>query len=263
VSYDAALIQTKDTNGRYHFGTVDVHADLLEDFGERLLGHLNHYPDLQDAFFVHELRGAKSASLHEIHDDDAVQDALDGQLAYLDADMIDAQEWYIDVALEIRDPNCVVQWLTVAHHQILQFVLPSANDNQIVKLLKSSKFNLDRSAQLRDCAGFRLDPGRRGQADGVVYINVYTTDKSPTYQLHTGVFRRRTAEDLFPTRISRLVEDIEKMRNIFMECGTLGQEGTARLEIRIPLSRAQRVLRELGEEFIQQTTISYPNPLWW
>jgi hypothetical protein len=269
VSYAAAMIQNRGEGGRFHYSSVDIASYCLEEFGTNLIELFERHNDFKDAFFLHELRGTKGVSLHNPSDEMERRDALDHLLGFLDAGSVHFDDWTIDVALEIRHAGHVVQWLTNAHRRIFEFVLPSASQDQISAILHSKKqYKCDVSAQLRDLGGFRATPGSRGTADNVSYINMYTTDKSPTYQLHNGAFRRRQASELFPSSIQRLVDDIAEMVEVFRQCGGDNadddtQEGCARLEVRVPLRRANQVLLDLPENVVQESSASFDTVVWW
>ncbi|KAI9442772.1 hypothetical protein H4582DRAFT_2055158 [Lactarius indigo] len=92
-----------------------------------------------------------------------------------------------------------------------------------------------------------------GGRNDINYINVYTTDKCPTYQLHQGIWRRRRCKELFPKMLEKLVDQLEKMSETYKACaGSMGQkpqEGCARLEFRVPLVLAQDALRSTSNIF--------------
>lgn len=269
VSYAAAMIQNRGERGRFHYSSVDIASYCLEEFGTNLIELFERHDDFKDAFFLHELRGTKGVSLHNPYDEMERRDALDHLLGFLDAESVHFDEWTIDVALEVRHAGHIVQWLTNSHRRIFEFVLPSASQDQISAILHSkTQYKCDVSAQLRDLGGCRVTPGSRGKADNVSYINMYTTDKSPTYQLHNGAFRRRQASELFPSSIQRLADDIAEMMEVFRQCGGDNedddtQEGCARLEVRVPLRRANQVLLDLPENVVQESSASFDTVVWW
>ena len=271
VSYAAAMIQNRDVLGRFHYASIDIAANCLEEFGENFIRCFDEHHDFRDTFFLHELRGTKSVSLHAPSEELERRDALDHLLSFLRAEIINFNDWTIDVALEIRHAHHIVQWLTTAHRRVFEFVLPSADEHQISAILNSKKqYKCDLSAQLRDLGGCRVTPDSRGNQDSVSYINVYTTDKSPTYQLHSGVFRRRQASELLPSSIQKLVSDMALMMDVFKQCAENEidndndtQEGCARLEIRVPLRRANQVLLDFPDDLVQACSVSYDTVLWW
>lgn len=268
IDYSAAMTLYRDTNGRFHFGTVDFPANLLGSLGMKLRELFQMHENLKDAFFVHELRGTKGSSHHNPTNAEDQQRALDGVLDLFNRDLIKDEDWVVDVGIEVRHEGHVLQWLTTSHRHILEFILPSASEENITAVLASrQQYHRDLNAQLEDLSGFRALPASRGKADGVIYVNVYTTDKSATYQLHEGVFRRRKPWHLFPASIRTLLQDVHRIAGIFHRCGgstkQAGLEGNARMEIRVPLNKADDVLLGLPDSLVQTAVASYECPLYW
>ncbi|KAG2062943.1 hypothetical protein BDR04DRAFT_1039491, partial [Suillus decipiens] len=258
----------RDRKGQFHFGTLDFPFHLLDKLGSKLLELFQMQNGLQDAFFVHELRGVKGVSHHNPLNAEQRQLALDRAFHLFDMSRIRPEDWVVDVALEIQHKGHILQWLTKGHRRLLQFLLPSAPQDKIDSILTSqSQYHLDLSAQLEDVGGFRAHPGSRGKDDNVHYINVYTTDKSATYQLHDGIFVRRKPWHLFPASIGKLAKDLERIAEIFCLCGDSpkvgGHEGNARLEVRVPLCLADKVLLQIPDSVVQDTLITFDCKLFW
>lgn len=268
VDYKSAFQQAKDRRGRLHLGSVPVPATLLVEFCGALRNGLESIEDFKGAFFGHELRGLKGGTAHEEDDEGAnPEEAFNTFFDSVDRTRIDEDNWLVDVGLEIHDPGMVVHWSKSAHSAILRYLLPSLTDDKIDKLQGRTTFHVDHAAHLEDFAGFRCDPGLWGSQHGVEYINVYPTDKSPTYQLHEGIWRRRSCEDLLPKSLDKLLDDLVKMSKTYKSCSgsqdNSPQEGCARLEIRVPLALAETALRDVPREHLQKWTYSVPTNLWW
>jgi hypothetical protein len=268
VNYRTAFELAKDTRGRLHLGSVAVPATHLVAFCHALRTRLERIEDFKHAFFCHELRGLKGGTAHE--EDDEGRNPEESFHTFFDSvDMtrVDENNWLVDVGLEIHDPGMVVHWSKSAHSAILEYLLPSLSDDQIEKLQRRKTFHVDHAAQLEDFAGFRCEPGQWGSDNGVEYINVYPTDKCPTYQLHAGIWRRRTCEDLLPKSMGKLLEDLVNMSKTYKSCSgaedDLPQEGCARLEIRVPLILAEGALRNVPRRSLRQWTLSVPTHIWW
>jgi len=64
--------------------------------------------------------------------------------------------------------------------------------------------------------------------------------KCPTYQLHQGIWRTWTCQDLLPNKLDVLVENLVNMSKTFRCCNgsesNPPQEGCAHLEICVPLA---------------------------
>lgn len=267
TTYSAAMTLCRDKKGTFHFGTIDFPSQLIRKFGEKFLELLGKHDGLKDAFFLHERRGTKSSSHHSPEKANERQASLDNVMDIFDFQMLDPSQWFVDVGLEIRQEGKLLQWLTEGHRRILTYLLPSASEENISAVLKShAQYHCDITSQLAELGGFRSSPGSRGKADQVVYTNVYTTDKSVTYQLHDGVFRRRKPWHLFPSSISQLSKDMKSIGKIFESCtsdGTAGLEGNARMEIRVPLSLTNVALVDLPYSVMEVALVSFaPQTLW-
>ncbi|KAH9048614.1 hypothetical protein EDB83DRAFT_2227013, partial [Lactarius deliciosus] len=266
VDYHSAMVQAHDTFGRLHYGSLAVPPISLVEFCDALIGRLNAIPDFEKAYFCHELRGLKGGTAHT--DEGRHPEAAFGTFfENIDMARIDQNNWFVDVGLEIFDPEMVVQWSRHAHSAILKFIMPSLSSDELQALQARRTFHLDNVCQLADFAGFRCEPGRFGNRHHVSYINVYTTDKCPTYQLHTGIWRRRRCKDLLPKSLEKLIQDLQTMSRVYKSCaGTEEkppQEGCARLEIRVPLARAQDTLRNPPEALIAGWTYAVSPMVWW
>lgn len=270
ISYEMAFQQAKDTRGQLHLGTVAVPAKDLVAFCAALRKRLDRIAEFKDAFFCHELRGLKGGTAHEEDEEGRnPEEAFDTFFDNINRARIDEGNWMVDVGLEIHDPNRIVLWSKSAHSAVLEYLLPSLDSEQVDKLQNNkSAFKLDSVAQLDDFAGFRCEPGKRArEKDGVEYINVYTTDKCTTYQLHSGIWRRRSCRDLLPNALERLLLDLDNMSRSYKACSGQqdyrSQEGCARLEIRVPLQIAEHALRDVPRANLQEWTFAVPTKLWW
>jgi len=270
VNYEEAVRQAKDRRGRLHLGTVAVQPWNLIAFCDALRTRLNLLHEFKDSFFCHELRGLKGGTAHEEDDEGRnPEEAFHTFFESIDVARIDEGNWMVDVGLEIHDPDMVVHWSKRMHKAILTYLLPSLDARKIEKLQDNSNaFHLDNAAHLDDFAGFRCEPGKRARDnDGVQYINVYTTDKCPTYQLHSGIWRRRSCQDLLPKELDKLLLDLDNMSKTYKACSGSqnhrSQEGCARLEIRVPLQVAQTALRDVPHDMLREWTLSVPANHWW
>jgi hypothetical protein len=268
MTYATAMDLYRDDHGLFHFGTIDFPPRLLRKLSARLLGLFQMHEELKDAFFVHELRGMKGATQHDPTDAEQRRTATEDIFHAFDTSMFKAEDWIVDIAVEIRYAGHVLQWLTKGHRHVLEFLLPSIPMEKISDILSSStQYYCDLSAQLGDIGGFRSLPGSRGASNKVIYINTYTTDKSATYQLHTGIFKRRKAWHLFPDKIDKLMADMEKIAETFRTCGggqTMdGLEANARMEIRVPLDLVNQVLVDIPDDLIQKSLAAFDCPTFW
>lgn len=267
-SYDLAMQQYRDVAGQLHVSSIQLAATLLAPFTEQLIANLNHYPQFRDAFFCHEWRGLKGATAHHPTDAAACDRAIDYICADLDLNLINVQNWWIDVAVEVFATGHILQWRKDQHAVILAFCAPEAHPDLIMALPQSRHWHEDLSSQIYSLAGFRATmPAAITEASGVSYVNIYTTDKSSTYQLHSGSFRRHRASELLPDPIGRLLKDVDSLGLLFHKLGGQAdgavQEGSLRAEGRINIDRAADYMRRFPPDPLFATFTALPAAQWW
>ncbi len=268
-SYRAAMDLYRGGN-RLHHGSVDVPEHCLADFATALHENLEEHPRLSDFWFMFELRGTKGMFSFPMNNVAARQNMFNLFVEPFDLesekDNGNFHNWYCDVGVEIIREGHVVQWLEGAHRRLLAHALPSQTERLVGKVHTGSQFALDLSGHLTDLAGFRASPGSRGDRDKVHHINVYTTDKAVTYQLHQGAFTSHRTTSLYPKALPKLLADIQTIARMFAECGGAAgstQDGTARFEVRVGLQNALVTLDTFPEDLLTECAVCIPHPLWW
>ncbi|PCH43986.1 hypothetical protein WOLCODRAFT_60045, partial [Wolfiporia cocos MD-104 SS10] len=241
VNYAAAYTQCQGRNGQLHFTSQDIPWEYLKAFTIKMMGEMNWIPEFRDAFFMHEVRGIKNTSQHAIDDPVQAMIVLDEQLEIIDVGHIDQWDWFVNVSIEVSEGGRVLQWTRYVHEHLLRFALPQVPERRLGGHMGGKHFWCSQVSQLTEFVGFRSEPLRLGREDGVLYINCYTTDKSTTYQMHSGVFHRHGPSDLFLEKIAVLLSNMEKMSQTFMACqgdprrNMEPQGGTVQFELRVPL----------------------------
>ncbi|KAH9852012.1 hypothetical protein C2E23DRAFT_731862, partial [Lenzites betulinus] len=258
----------RGSNGQYHFGSIDIPPDYLEEFADTFRANLRNSRRLGVPFFQIELRGTKGMYSFPFGNIEARQDALNRMLDQLNmaSEHAHLDRWYVDVGMEVVRPYHVVQWLSGAHEQLLQHALSTLPASSITSLHEGSLFSRDTAAHLFDLSGFRCHPGARGRPSQVAHIQLYTTDKTVTYQLHHGAFSLHSTPSLYPGAITKLLSDIDIIAKMFTECaGANGQsqDGTARFEIRVGMAKAMSTLNTFPAELLRASAICIPNAIWW
>ena len=265
VTYDAAVALYRDRHGHIRPGSLDVPSHLLPDLARDFLNRISALqPYFRDAYFGHELRGWKGATVHDPADEDDRQEGLADLTNLLDMDLINRQLWNVDVALEFGVPRHIVTWRADAHERIIRWILPDIQN--IDRVTSSKRFYHDKAMHLQDIAGFRWAPSQQ-QGHGVRYIQAYTTEKAVSYQHHDGLFSPHSPEEpLYKPRHRKLLQALDKQSEILQACagGTASeqQDGCARLEIRVPLSRAEDVLLD-PLQIVEATIVKIPSREWW
>ncbi|KAG2127748.1 hypothetical protein BD769DRAFT_1628190 [Suillus cothurnatus] len=262
TSYAAGYAQSKTRAGRLAFNTIDIPWNRLEEVAEKLLAKLQEQkPAFRDAYFVHELRERRGALYTMM----AFQDMFE----HVDVDNLNPREWLVDVALAIGVDEHVVTWRESCHQDLLRHLMPLACPRKVAALTRNKqKFHFDRTLQIKELAGFRATTANFTDNGEIVYMQAYCTEKNVTYQLNPGVFRRRQPKELLEKKTEqKLVEDLDVMSQIFYECAgeanVEGRDGCARLEIRIPLDKAQDFLETLPREVVERSVVAINRRVWW
>lgn len=265
LSYDSATRQSMDTRGRLHFPSVDLPTHVLRQFGPALLKKIqDKYTWGRGAFYGTELRGTKGATAHDMASLEQRIRAENEYLGFLDYPELRDNEWWADLALEIMFPGANLQWRGDSHAWLLRWLFPSKDGADIESLLLSSKYNKHLTGGLVQLAGFTLRPGQAGLEDQILYVNVYTTDKTATYQLHKGLFRDRAPSDTLPFKVLKLKEDVNSMSKAMAEHSIAAWGGAARVEVRVPIKAVRTTLTTIPNEVITNCVAVFsPSDIWY
>jgi hypothetical protein len=270
TTYTAAYAHSRSCTGSLAFSSTDIPWYRLDQVATTLLAKLADLgPSFRDAYFGHELRGTKGATIHNGRDENERRLAMDDLFEHVDVDSLNAEQWHVDVAVTISVPGHVVTWRESSHHELLSHLMPAASAQQISRLMNNkARFHLDRTLQIKEFAGFRATTANFAGASDLIYGQAYCTEKNVTYSLNPGVFRRRQAKELLQKETEdKIIKDMDVMSNIFFECAgegeVEGRDGCARLEIRVPLTDALDSLSTLPNELIERTVVAIPRRVWW
>lgn len=269
VSYASAMTLYHDQMGRIHEGSLDVPSELLLHFGTAYLDRLSTLkPYFSDAYFVHEFHGWKGATVHDAFNQEDMKAAFHKISDVLDMTLIDQSQWHVDIGLEFGTHDHVVTWSNAGHYTLLSHCLPSLPLNQVEGLIHR-KAEIDHMMHLQDLTGFRCTPGAKGRNDSVSYVQAYTTEKAMTYQLHTGLFSALEPRSMLSkTNLKDLLGKIEGMSAVLYDCTADGeehdrtQEGSARVEIRVQLSKALTSFIQSPQKVLDDCLVAIPAKYW-
>jgi hypothetical protein len=206
--------------------------------------------------------------MHDGEDDVERDFAVQDMFEHVDVPTLDPQDWLVDVALTIGVEGRVVTWRESCHQELLSYLLPGVPLQNISSLTnRKKKFHLDRTLQIKELAGFRATTS--DLADDISYVQAYCTEKNVSYQLNSGVFRRRRPEELLDSKKEqKILVELDLISQVYYECageeeGVDGRDGCARLEIRVPLDKAVDALSTLPEELIERSVVAIDRRIWW
>ncbi|KAJ3529717.1 hypothetical protein NM688_g7814 [Phlebia brevispora] len=272
-TFKAAMAKNQDSRGRLHFMSEVVSDEHLEAL-EKKMELFARQSGLGKIFFVHELRGIKNGTVHDAGDVGGREDAFDVAMKYLDMTRAKLHEWHVDVVIEIAREDHVLLWLKTGRVNLIRIGLPTASVAAVRAFCCSKQMKSDVVSQLYDLQGCRGRPGyRAGHADGVEWMNIYTTEKALTYQKHAGAFRCHSAKDLFPENMEKLLSDVGTQLEVYREA--MGHEdpltnewvdvqlGGIRYEVRVPFEEALDTLGSVTVANFRLHFISLSGPVFW
>jgi len=220
VNYRAAVLQARTAGGTLSSHEVEIPQTLVQEFFASLRRHANRsIPEFHDIYFVHTIRGVKNSTIHNPESSDDRIRAMAVLLGDFDFGQLNHDQWWVDVGMELSAPGKSVQWLRHSHRGILEWLFPNITEGQLHNIFeKEERYWCDRVATCDDLAGFRAIPQLSLSAGRAIhYIQAYPTEKSGTYQLHRGVWRKRSPKCIFPRAMVKLVADISEFPSVFID----------------------------------------------
>ncbi|KAH8114057.1 hypothetical protein DFH11DRAFT_1595497 [Phellopilus nigrolimitatus] len=266
TSYKAESFRCTRNKGTYVFTKYDIPADSLAAFTREFLAQLDQQSYGVGAFFHHEIRGVKGRTYHDPANDEDAENALRSASEMIDGAAIfeDNSEWFVDVAVEVGSPGHVGLFRKDTHYLILKRLLGMDTETAVAKV-RSPTFDSDTAVMLSEAAGFRT--GHDGSdRNGTIYLNVYHTEKSPTYLVDEGHYAKfNTASSVLKliTGGATEMESMEKIDNVFSECRDVAHGFPARMEARVPLRNAVKAHRAFDQDFLRNILYLVPNEVHW
>ena len=273
ITYDDEMFRARGRNGQLSMQskvTTDWMTSYLGDYIRDSL-EANDLTWGHGLVFLHQIRGVKNSSVHPVTHNGA-EECLEtflkeNLLLSPDAEgvdeLLDKGDWWVDVALEVasEEDRCLA-WRTDSHFGVVQRATGiSEHDAERITSVGSSKYIRDMAMHLPAVSGCRITPGHRGQGEhSVQYLQMYTTDKAHIYRLdqgHHGKFI--PCVDILNSKGITYANQLYKLycnASVDTPC-------QARLEVRVPLARANAVLLNIDEGLLYDSLLSFTPRSWW
>ena len=265
--YTDEMFRARGRNGTLSFQTKMISKWNVRELGSTIRSKLllAGIPWATGITFLHQIRGLKDSTYHRV-DATSADEALD---EFLEQENLNRDEirltgsWWIDVGLQVISSNkdCL-SWRTDSHWRIVQEICEITADNaKRMTSIGSSQYTRDMTSHLPQISGCRIEPGVRGQGPyEVAYLQLYLTDKALTYradQGHHGKFI--TCSDVVKGKAD---DFISNLYSLYLHA--IGDNyAQARMEVRVPVRFATRVLLDLDEDPIRRGLVSFPSVEWW
>ncbi|KAF8054645.1 hypothetical protein FPV67DRAFT_1682298 [Lyophyllum atratum] len=272
-SYHAESARARNRNGGYSWGTRLVAKEYVPRLAARIRMEIQNSPFVddrdkqwaQDFFILHTIRGTKHTSMHRVN---AASAAIFLDTFIREANLSPAApavgDWYVDVAIEISSPDrrCL-QWITSTHNIVVQEALRISDYHaRRITELGSSQYARDPASHLTALSGFRATPGvqARGEFE-VSYIQAYTTDKSVVSNKDAGHHAKfiETKEAMGTDHPTRTIEGLHTI----YDTAKRANSSSARLEVRVPYSKATEVLVRFNSTAFRRCICSFTRAEWW
>lgn len=228
---------------------------------------LRAHPFGRDAFFMHEVRGVKGQG-HFKQGDVSEAQVFENVSGILDLDSVqesiqaEEAELFIDVGYEVGVDGYVSLIRKDAHADILREFFDFPIDVARRKANDTQNFSSDATAHLTHAAGLQFI-STPNNPHGIRFLNVYCTEKSPTYLIDKGRYAKFIQPfEIIEHRLKnvRSLEHMENMQNIFIEAINSSYY-PARFEPRLPIANARNIM--LSQEFLKSVIYLIPTEVWW
>ncbi|KXN83946.1 hypothetical protein AN958_00784 [Leucoagaricus sp. SymC.cos] len=273
ATYKAEKERARNHGGGYSWSKKIIPSMYVRDLMDKVRESLDDFALTDDEdnhwarnfFVLHTIRGVKHGTLHHV-DATSAQYYLSEfiESAHLSDEIYEEGTWYVDVGIEVSSPSgdCV-QWITASHRHIVQQALRIPMNHAIrVTKPSSSLYARDLSSHLTSLSGFRLRPGARVQGEfEAAYVQAYTTDKTVVYNIDKGRHSKFVeAKDVMETK--NLDNNVGSILKIY-EAAATANPLKARLEVRVPLSKAPHVLTQFNPTVMRNCLCTFPWADWW
>ncbi|KAJ2914049.1 hypothetical protein MD484_g6374, partial [Candolleomyces efflorescens] len=265
---DAEFFRARLTSGKLSFTTRVLPDWQVPLFADTLRANLaaNGVEWGRNLVFLHQVRGMKNATHHSVVDPEngeaALDEFLDGIGLRLDT-IKEWGDWWVDVGAEISssEGECLA-WRTDKHSDLVRLVVQTSEANaRRITSLGSSKYYRDPASHLVAASGFRITPGVRAEGPfEVAYIQAYLTDKGLTYSLDNG----RVSKSITPAQLvqGKGEQYISELYEVYRQASSQNFS-TARVEARVPIHHASRVLINADMRCLAECLLKFPKIVWW
>lgn len=266
-TYSTEIFRAQKRSGHLAYQTKIVSAWLIDGLVNEMRSKIEESDTewAKDFVFLHTLRGTKHGTQHQPTRNAAEVALLDylNKANILETAM-SSGDWYVDVALEFssEEVHCL-QWKTSSHYHLVRALLDISEDNaRRITERGSSKYSRDVSSHLPAVSGCRIEPGSRAQGSyEAVYYHMYTTDKSLTYNPEGGHHGKAIT-------MSQAMGTIQPPPFIVSLLDTYtkaieNNASNARLEVRVPITKAARVLIRFDPNLIRRSLLLFRRDEWW
>lgn len=258
---------SRHRSGQIVHSTFNLPFDMVRHFTQRFFEILSRKPYGEGAFFAHEIRNVKNQGIFDQGEGDDGIDVLQTILSFVNIDQVSNEHsvMYVDLGFEIGFENHVALWKSASHDKIIEKVLGCTRE-KARKLRKGSNCTKDLAAHFDEAAGLQLIVAGSNQFN-VKFLNVYHTEKEPTYLIDGNHFGKFIYPTDFLKAKSEKMDSLEQMEKSITTFYKQREKNgfAARLEPRLPLAHFMEDpnFLILDDGFCKENLYLVPNDVWW
>ncbi|KAF9503297.1 hypothetical protein BS47DRAFT_1369637 [Hydnum rufescens UP504] len=267
-TYSSEVFRTTYRNNRVVPGSRLWPSALVPALGRKIIEIADTFEWSKDLFFVHSMRGARLATVHNPSDPVDRQIALQDFMTPFDPQQLSpADEMWVDIGFNFHLPGVCLQPRTSQHADMVSRILGvTAEDARVLTRLQAGNrgaYHQDINAAFPQLSGFGVVPG--DISPRIKYLQVYTTDKHVTAHLEKGHTAKwvEPQDVLFQSPDATKEDFFSQMIALCSQSACEGIDGKLRVEVRVPYADSDQALLHLTREFPANFCCAIPTRDWW
>lgn len=258
--------RTRDARGATFPGRKAIGRWDVEEFGRLIIEKCEN--DLsfgKGAVFLHQFRGLKATTPHDLNNKEAERAALRDLLQDLEIRQLQRGKWWVDVGMEVHVPGKAVLWRVDSHFALIKHFLDTDEVTAARNSREGQCYCIDLAAHLSTLGGFRLRPTKVGNfGHKVAYVQAYTTDKALTYQPGGKSHAKNiTLLEAIKSHAGGSIPYIDHAYHAYRSALEKNLGAAARFEMRVELQYARADLHSFSPELIRETVVCIDRRVWW
>jgi hypothetical protein len=260
ISYQDEMFRAKKMGPGFAWGTKPVGSLDVEEFGQALRRFCEGSGEswMKDIVFQVQIRGLKLATCHDANPAQA-QASFD--LFTKDLDLTVPGQVWVDVGLEVSVPDSAVMWRTTSHPEVVRRALDisQADANTLTDPTRRI-YQRDVTAHLPALSGCRIHTHTRSGPYETDYIQLYSTEKNPTYHPERGHHAKYITTKM--AMRGNPPSFITQLHNLYGRSADQ-MPVSARMEVRVPIAHAQDVLLDWTRRRMENHVVVMDQWVWW
>ncbi|KAF8872161.1 hypothetical protein BD779DRAFT_1453053, partial [Infundibulicybe gibba] len=260
--YSAEIFRARTHGGHIVNSGHGVPASNVSNLSDIMRIRMELIPWGRLAFFGVQYRGTKDVSYHGARSQRYAQQALD---IYLQGIVLHPRDtWYIDIGMEFSRTGCALLWRTDAHNILAADLLKITAEEASQLVRPGRNCRRDLGSHLTQISGLRVklpEGCRNAGLTKTIMFQAYTTDKALTYHPERGHYGKFLTGQMVLNSPGVPIF-CENLLDAYTSASR-NMDVAARVEVRVPLSKAVSALLALEDHTIIQSLVMFSRTVWW